>query len=538
MMGFNLMIAGFVGGLGLFMLGMGQMTDGLKGLAGGALKTILASFTNNRPKALLVGAGLTALVQSSSAITVAAIGFINAGLLTLPQAIWVIFGSNIGTTLTGWLVALIGLKVKIELFALPAIGIGMAMHMAGGKSRWGAGGLALAGFGVFFLGIHLLQNAFTGVSAYIDFNQFGTGTVLGDLVYVGLGFLLTLCVQSSSAAMALALTAAASGTIGLEAAAAVVIGANVGTTSTAILAVIKATPNARRVAAAHVFFNVLTGVVALLILPTVLELVKRVSEALSLDPSVATTLALFHTLFNCLGVLLMWPLAGGMIRVLLRLFKSQDEELARPQHLDDSLLDAPELALEAVRKELVRQGDMALEIARHHVLGARIPHPVAALEAAVPRLGADIRSFAFRLHRMAESVDDNTLQRIVRSSHHYERMAIRAESLPRAIRTTSCTEVNQALGVFRGLLDRLCAELDTSQPDFVLDTTETLFQSLREEYRMLKFHLLAAVSAQKLPIEIMEALMARSEGKMTSLESGLKAARRLSQLRGLPASVL
>ena len=248
MMGFNLMIAGFVGGLGLFMLGMGQMTDGLKGLAGGALKTILASFTSNRPKALLVGAGLTALVQSSSAITVAAIGFINAGLLTLPQAIWVIFGSNIGTTLTGWLVALIGLKVKIELFALPAIGIGMAMHMAGGKSRWGAGGLALAGFGVFFLGIHLLQNAFTGVSAYIDFNQFGTGTVLGDLVYVGLGFLLTLCVQSSSAAMALALTAAASGTIGLEAAAAVVIGANVGTTSTAILAVIKATPNARRVA--------------------------------------------------------------------------------------------------------------------------------------------------------------------------------------------------------------------------------------------------------------------------------------------------
>ena len=249
--------------------------------------------------ALLVGAGLTALVQSSSAITVAAIGFINAGLLTLPQAIWVIFGSNIGTTLTGWLVALIGLKVKIELFALPAIGIGMAMHMAGGKSRWGAGGLALAGFGVFFLGIHLLQNAFTGVSAYIDFNQFGTGTVLGDLVYVGLGFLLTLCVQSSSAAMALALTAAASGTIGLEAAAAVVIGANVGTTSTAILAVIKATPNARRVAAAHVFFNVLTGVVALLILPTVLELVKR-GLGWATVPAFLLTEALAHGDVVCL----------------------------------------------------------------------------------------------------------------------------------------------------------------------------------------------------------------------------------------------
>ena len=508
MMGFNLMIAGFVGGLGLFMLGMGQMTDGLKGLAGGALKTILASFTSNRPKALLVGAGLTALVQSSSAITVAAIGFINAGLLTLPQAIWVIFGSNIGTTLTGWLVALIGLKVKIELFALPAIGIGMAMHMAGGKSRWGAGGLALAGFGVFFLGIHLLQNAFTGVSAYIDFNQFGTGTVLGDLVYVGLGFLLTLCVQSSSAAMALALTAAASGTIGLEAAAAVVIGANVGTTSTAILAVIKATPNARRVAAAHVFFNVLTGVVALLILPTVLELVKRVSEALSLDPSVATTLALFHTLFNCLGVLLMWPLAERMTRALMQRWRSREEDEAAPVFLDNSVLIVPALALEALEREIDRVGDICARMLRSALLEAPATDLRPTLET-LAQLDEAIDRFVERLRRQAMTAQASArLAGLLRRQHHHVAAATlvgESAGLKTAARVAPMRQA-EAQNFTRSALQRL-------ERDAPLDGS-----ALQASYAALKTALLDAGIASGIMLSDLEEALRRCSALRRAVE--------------------
>ena len=157
-----------LGGVGLFLLGMALMTDGLKTTAGPALGRLLASSTQTRWRGLVSGVVVTALVQSSSAVTVAAIGFVNAGLLTFGQSLWVIFGSNVGTTMTGWLVALIGLKIKVEAAALPMIGIGMALRLTGAESRRGAAGTALAGFGVLFLGIGLLQQAFAGAGGAVD----------------------------------------------------------------------------------------------------------------------------------------------------------------------------------------------------------------------------------------------------------------------------------------------------------------------------------------------------------------------------------
>jgi len=156
------------GGLGLFLLGMMLMTDGLKAAAGPMLGNVLTSSTRTRLRGLFSGIAVTALVQSSSAVTVAAIGFVNAGLLSFSQSLWVIFGANVGTTMTGWLVALIGFKIKIEAAALPMIGIGMALRLSGSDSRRGAGGSALAGFGVLFLGIGFLQQAFSGSGQTID----------------------------------------------------------------------------------------------------------------------------------------------------------------------------------------------------------------------------------------------------------------------------------------------------------------------------------------------------------------------------------
>ncbi|MDO9290139.1 MAG: Na/Pi symporter, partial [Hydrogenophaga sp.] len=252
------------GGLGLFLLGMGMMTDGLKQAAGQALHNILANATRTRWHALGSGALVTAMVQSSSAVTVAAIGFINAGLLGLAPALWVLFGANIGSTMTGWLVALVGLKFKIEAFALPLVGVGMLMRLTGASQRRGAIGTAVAGFGLLFLGIGLLQESFNGIAGQITLPQ-GDG-VMTVLAQVLIGTLMTVLMQSSAASMAIALTAAQGGLLDAQGAAAVVIGANIGTTVTALLAAIGATPNARRAAAAHVTFNVVTACVALALL--------------------------------------------------------------------------------------------------------------------------------------------------------------------------------------------------------------------------------------------------------------------------------
>jgi len=201
------MTAAFLGGLGLFLLGMSLLTDGLKLAGGRALRHILGDWTRTRLRALISGITVTALVQSSSAVTVATIGFANAGLLTLSQSIWVIFGSNVGTTMTGWLVALIGFNLRIETFALPAVGIGALLYLFLRRVRPRHLGLALAGFGLLFLGIDVLQHAFAGLSQQVDLAALARPGLSGVLMMVLLGALLTVLMQSSSASMAMALTA-------------------------------------------------------------------------------------------------------------------------------------------------------------------------------------------------------------------------------------------------------------------------------------------------------------------------------------------
>lgn len=351
-------VGALIGGLGLFLLGMTMLTDGLKMTAGHSLKSILGHWTDTRFRALGAGFLITALVQSSGAVTVAVIGFVNAGLLTFSNAVWVVFGANVGTTMTAWIVSLVGLQLKVGALALPAVGLGVALRLTGGGRRAAIGDV-LAGFGLFFLGLSILSDTFSGYANGMDLTDTADPGFAGNLLFMGLGFGVTVLTQSSSASIAIALTAAAGGLVPLQPAAAMVIGANLGSTSTGLFAVIGATPSARRVAVSHLAFNVLTGTVALLMLPGFLSLLSLFGRAMTLPDNPAVFLSLFHTTFNIVGVLLMWPLSGSLIRWLSRRFVTDEEDDIRLRYLDRTTAQVPALAGSGVVRELDRLSDIS-----------------------------------------------------------------------------------------------------------------------------------------------------------------------------------
>ena len=335
------MLSQVLGGVGLFLVGMVLATDGLRAAAGDSLRQLLLRFTGGPMQALVSGAFATALVQSSSATTVATISFVTAGLLSFQQALGLILGANVGTTATGWIVALLGLKFSVSTVALPLVGVG-ALTRLFGRGRWKDIGLALAGFGVLFVGLDTLQSGMAGASDYFTPQTLPPDTWAGRLMLVGIGILLTAVMQSSSAGIATALTALHAGTISMMQAAAMAIGINIGTTVTAGLAVIGAGTAARRTGFAHLLFNVLTGAVAFLSLPVLVTVLEQFDTA---DPTLA--LAAFHTVFNVVGVVLVYPFLRRFAAYVERVIPERGPHLTR--RLVPTLADEGGLALEAVR---------------------------------------------------------------------------------------------------------------------------------------------------------------------------------------------
>ncbi|MDM7943676.1 MAG: Na/Pi symporter [Hydrogenophaga sp.] len=515
------------GGLGLFLLGMGLMTDGLKLAAGPALHRILAGATRTRLHGLGSGMLVTTLVQSSSAVTVATIGFVNAGLLALGPALWVLFGANVGTTMTGWIVALVGLKFKVEALAMPLVGLGVLLRLTGEGRRHGAFGTTLAGFGLLFMGIALLQQAFTDLAGQLSLPQGeGAAAVLAQL---GIGVLMTVLMQSSSAAMAITLTAAQGGLIDMQGAAAVVIGANIGTTVTALLAAIGATPNARRAAVAHVVFNLLTGAVALLLLPWIIDALGHVREALALPPDPAAMLALFHTCFNLLGVLLIWPLASPLTQWLQRRFRASEEDEAQPRFLDDNVLAVPTLALDALAREVARGGQVAFRMVRAALAGAGAPS-LARDEAIFSGLDSAIEGFVERLRRAAMSRESSArLAELLRIHRYHESCAEQAGlaaglALPQRV----AADVELARVGFSNaaseLLDR-CGAVHLSADFEELDVG--LLQT-GASYEALKSALLKAGANGQLDLSDMERSLRRFSALRRATQQAVKARRRLS----------
>jgi phosphate:Na+ symporter len=342
------------GGIGLFLMGMVMLTDGLKAFAGDSLRVALLRFTGRPAKAFAAGCAVTMLVQSSSATTVAVIGFVSAGLISFPNAVGIVMGASLGTTATGWIVSVLGLKVSVGLYALPLVGVGAFMNLLG-RDRWRPAGVALAGFGLIFIGIETLQEAMQSLASVFDFASMPSSGLLGHALMVVVGVVMTLVMQSSSAAVATTLTALHTGSINFDQAASIVIGAAIGTTVTGALAAVGGTVPAKRTAAAHILFNLATGVIALLLLPVLLAGIRWAQEHAGLDAG-ATSLAAFHTLFIALGVVVFLPFADRFAARIERLLPDRGRSLTR--HLDPSLLTVPGVAVEATRRVLV---DTAVE---------------------------------------------------------------------------------------------------------------------------------------------------------------------------------
>ena len=504
--------ARLVGGIGLFLLGMRLMTEGLKVAAGQALRQILARSTATRVRGVASGFLVTSLVQSSSAVTVATIGFVNAGLLSLGQALAVTYGSNIGTTMTGWLVALVGFHVNIRAFALPLIGVGMALRLVSTHGRLGPLGEALTGFGVFFLGIELLRSAFDGLSGHIELAALAGAGAPWALLLVAIGFALTVLMQSSSAAIAIILTAAGGGVLPLGSGAALVVGANLGTTSTAAVAVLGATPNAKRVAAGHIAFNVITGAVALALLPLLLAGIVWGRESLRLDAEPASVLAAFHTTFNLLGVALLWPLTTRLIHFLERRFRTAEEDEAAPRFLDRNVLATPRLALDAMVLELTRVGQITRRLVRS-ALGAdaRAPEIVATGRRSVTALIDAIGEYTQLLQRARIPAEmDSLLPAALQASRYYAEAAELAEMI--AAERGTVAEVAQstaqdAIRDFVARVDALVAHAGIEEAGYRSESIAEEVAVLEKQYQQLKATLLGAGAQGMLGVHEVVALL-------------------------------
>ncbi len=339
-------------GVAIFLFGMMMLEDGFKLFSGGLLERILSAATASVPRALGFGMATTTVMQSSSLVTIITISFLSAGLITLTAGVAIIFGANIGTTTGAWLVAGFGLKVDIAAYAMPMLAFAAVLVFQSSKYMRGAG-FVLAGIGFLFLGIHYMKEGFDAFQADFNLNRFAMSGVAGLLIYTLIGAGMTVVMQSSHATMVIVITALAAGQISYENALALAIGSNIGTTITALIGAVSANYQGRRLALAHLVFNLVTAVVALLFIAPLISVVDRISDLFGIAAGdYALKLAVFHSLFNLLGVALMLPLLGRLIGFLRRSIPTPKQDVSTPFYLSDATDDFPEVAEDALRKEL------------------------------------------------------------------------------------------------------------------------------------------------------------------------------------------
>lgn len=497
----------FVGGIGLFLLGMRLMTDGLKLAAGNALRDILARWTGSPLRGIVAGTLLTILVQSSGPVIFATIGFVNAGLLSLTQAIGVIYGSSLGSTGTSWLVALIGVKVDLMQFALPTVALGVMLRITGGNSRRTPLGDAITGFGIFFIGLNVLKGSFDTSTMHLPLDQFADSSFLSLMLLILIGIVLSTLMQSSGAALAVVLTAVAGGIIPISAGAGIVIGANIGSTSTSVIAMIGATADAKRAALAHVIYKIILAIGSVLLLSPLLWLVYRIGHSFGLDDSPAVLLAIFHTMINLIGVIAMRPLIEPMAAFLQGRFQEHAEDESKLQHLDHNVADTPVLALEALRLELARVGAIAHRVsvaALHETQETRAIDKKD--QQMVHMLMLAIGEFVILMQRR-ETTDDVTsaLTIALQIGRYYDGMVDSAITITQ-LRTEARPITNEALRaqllLFSQEAERLL-NLTNTAIDSETSHSRQLLDAWDIEYKAMKALLLQAGSNGRLPISQM-----------------------------------
>ncbi len=349
-------------GVAIFLFGMLSLEEGFRAFTGGTLERILRRTTSNTWKSLGFGVISTTIMQSSSLVSVITISFLSAGLITLTAGIGIIFGANLGTTTGAWLIAGFGLKVNIAAYAMPMLVFGIILIFQSSKALKGIG-YVLAGLGFLFLGIHYMKEGFETFKDTIDLARFAVPGYAGVMMFTALGIFATVVMQSSHATLVITITALAANQVTYENALALAIGANVGTTITALLGSMSANESGKRLAVAHLIFNLVTGLIAIALIYQLVDLVNWLAEIIGIAAEDYTLkLAVFHTIFNLLGVVLMLPLLNQLVVFLNRLIPEKAPEVDQPLYLTQSSAAFPGTAVEAVRNETLRIYESALRI--------------------------------------------------------------------------------------------------------------------------------------------------------------------------------
>ena len=443
------LVGELVGGLGIFLLGMKFMSEGMQAVAGNSLRRLISTVTGNRFFAIIVGVIVTCIVQSSSITTVMVVGFVNSGVMSLVQAVGVIMGANIGTTITGWILVL-----KIGKYGLPLLGCSAFVYLFSRKDRWRYYAMGLMGTGMVFFGLELMKNACGIIKETPDFatwfQTFQADSYLGVLKCCMVGCILTTMVQSSSATLGITISLAYQGVISYETTAALVIGENVGTTITALLASLGATTNARRAAYFHVLFN-LTGVFWItIIFQWYIQLVQWIIhvdvlkevmvDGFATFPNTTPAIAATHSIFNIANVVLFIPFVGILVRVLERIVPSKKlKEKPRLTGLDMRMLDNPGLAIEQSKKELERMGDscekmldVLSQLRQTNTPDSRLSSQLREYEISLDTIQEEITTFMTKLVASALPHDvADEIYRQLRIAHEYESISDNIENLER-----------------------------------------------------------------------------------------------------------
>ncbi len=361
-------------GVAIFLFGMVALEEGFKAFSGGLLEKILEKSTNKLYKSISFGVVTTSIMQSSSLVSVLTISFLGAGLIGLYQGIGIILGANIGTTTGAWLMAGFGLKVKISAYAMPMLVFGVILLFQKAKALKSLG-YVLVGLGFLFLGIHYMKEGFETFKDSVDLSSFGVPGFKGVIIFSLVGIFATLVMQSSHATLILTLAALAAGQITYENSLALTIGANIGTTITAILGSLSSNMDGKKLAGAHFIFNVLTGILAIFVIQQ-LEVLTDITSAFVgiADDDYTMKLAVFNTIFKVLGVVIFLPFINQLITLLEKVFKSEkfstklDEEVEGVKYLNDSILELPETAIIAITKETKHLYEVAFKIIANGIL--------------------------------------------------------------------------------------------------------------------------------------------------------------------------
>jgi phosphate:Na+ symporter len=358
-----------VAGVALFLVGMNFMEDGFKLFGDGLLEKLISKSTNTIPKSVVFGVVSTALLQSSSLIAIIVISFLSAKIISLAGALGVVFGSALGTTVTTWIVSTLGVKVDIAAFALPVIIFGVIFRFYKQKNIQGFGNILL-GLGFVFLGISYMKDGFEELKHGIDLAQFSVDGYGGVIIYTLIGLIATVIIQSSSATLALTITALSTGQIIYINAMAIAAGANIGSATTAALGAMVSNANSKRMAVGLFIFKGTTSVVTLLSIYYLYDLVNYVSDFFSVSPNDwAVKLAIFHTLYNLTGLIIFSFFIPKMVVFLKKLFVEKvGTYVSKPRYLDMEVIAVPIVALKATRKETIHLYDNASEVLSHAIM--------------------------------------------------------------------------------------------------------------------------------------------------------------------------